>query len=62
LDALFTIDEGVDGIHSTAKLTDGIATVAAAVIDVAVQPNQENILDHLNIDSTTSSCTFGISR
>ena len=32
LDTLFTIGEGIDGVYSTAKLSNGIATVAAVVV------------------------------
>jgi hypothetical protein len=62
VDALFTICEGVDGIDGTPEMSDGIATIRAVVINFLVQPDQQNILDHLNIDSLSWHCVFWMSR
>jgi hypothetical protein len=49
-------------MNGTAELTDGVATIIVVVIDVIVQPDQEDILDHLNIDASMCNCIFGMSR
>jgi hypothetical protein len=37
---LFTICEGIDGVHGTSELRDGVATIGAVVINVLIQPDQ----------------------
>ncbi len=58
LNTFFTISEGVDGVHCTPQLGEGVAAVIAVVFTIVVQPDEEDILDHLYGDSLTWRCTF----
>ena len=42
------------------KMREGILTVTVVLINIAIQPDQENILDHLQIISIMPFCTFSI--
>ena len=53
MDALIGIGEGVDRVDGASKLIDSILAIGAVVVDVTVQPNEKDILGHLNRNSTT---------
>jgi hypothetical protein len=53
LEALISIAKCIDSIDRTSQGADCIATISAVVINVFVQPNEEDILYHLNIEPAT---------
>ena len=62
MDALIDICEGFDRVDHVPKLTDSILVVGAVVVDIAVQPNEKDILDHLNLNLVTLRDIFRGSR
>jgi hypothetical protein len=58
LDALFTIGEGFDRVNGTPQLDDGVVAVVAIVVNIVVQPDQEDTLYHLHVDPTVATDTF----
>jgi hypothetical protein len=55
---LVTIAKGVDVIHDTAELDDGVATIFVVVVNITVQPNEKDILHHFDVGPSMSTCIF----
>ena len=60
LNAFVTIGEDVHSIDSTTKMRDSVLTITTVLIDVTVQPDQDDILDQLHIGLATSSRIFDL--
>ncbi len=53
IDALINISKRVDTVDNTLQLSDCIAVIGVVVVDVIVQPDQENVLYHLDVGPST---------